>query len=73
MKENFQMSEKTASSPKMNGIILIAIGLTSLIAGAAIVYIPGAPMRGSGIGTLLILLGVALLAIAYSRFYRKRL
>ena len=66
------MSKKTTSIPNMNGIILIAIGLIALIAGAAIVYIPGAPMRGSGAGTASIVLGVVLLVIALLRFYYKR-
>jgi hypothetical protein len=42
-----------------------------VIVGGAIVAIPHAPMRGSGVGTALIVLGLVLFFIAYLRFTRK--
>jgi len=62
---------KTAGSKNTHAIILTVIGLIALIAGAAIVTIRGAPMRGSGLGTVLIVLGLVLFFIAYLRFTRK--
>ena len=55
----------------MHAIILTVIGLIVVIAGGAIVAIPHAPMRGSGVGTALIVLGLVLFFIAYLRFTRK--
>jgi hypothetical protein len=62
----------TVNSRNMHAIILSVIGIILLIAGAAIITIPGAPMRGSGIGTLSVLAGVVLLVIALLRFRAKR-
>jgi hypothetical protein len=68
------MDEKgqTKNSSKMHATILGVIGIILVIVGAAIVAIPGAPMRGSGIGTASIVLGVVLLIIALLRFTYKR-
>lgn len=68
------MSEegKTTNSRNMHATILGVLGIILLIIGAGIVYIHGAPMRGSGLGTALIVLGVVLLFIALLRFYYKR-
>lgn len=68
-----QMSEpaKTTGRKNMHAIILTVIGLIAVIAGGAIVAIPHAPMRGSGVGTALIVLGLVLFFIAYLRFTRK--
>jgi hypothetical protein len=68
------MAEKaqTTNSRNMHAIILSVIGIILVIAGAAIITIPGAPMRGSGIGTISLLLGAVLLVIALLRFRAKR-
>jgi len=68
------MVEKTPTSKKsnMHAFILIILGIIVLIAGAAIITVPGAPMRGSGIGTLSVLVGIVLLAIALLRFRANR-
>jgi hypothetical protein len=68
------MVEKTPTSkkPNMHAIILSIIGIIVLIAGAAIITVPGAPMRGSGIGTLSVLAGIVLLVIALLRFRVNR-
>jgi hypothetical protein len=67
------MSEpaKPTGRKNMHAMILAVIGLIAVIAGAAIVAIPGAPLRGSGIGTALVVLGLVLFFIAYLRFTRK--
>jgi uncharacterized membrane protein len=67
------MSEPTKTTSRKNtrAIILTAIGLIAVIAGGAIVAIPHAPLRGSGVGTALIVLGLVLFFIAYLRFTRK--
>ena len=56
----------------MSATNLSVIGIILVIVGAYIVYVPGAPMRGSGIGTISLLLGVVLLVIALLRFRAKR-
>jgi len=68
------MSEegKTTDNRKMHAIILSVLGIIAVIIGAAIVIIPHAPMRGSGLGTGLIVIGVVLLIIALLRFTYKR-
>jgi hypothetical protein len=73
-KEDFEMSEqgKTTGSRNKHAIILSVIGIILLIVGIAIVTIHGNPLRGSGLGTAAIILGVIVLIIAAVRFYRKR-
>ena len=70
----FVMVEKapTTNSRNTHAIILSVIGIMLVIIGAAVITIPGAPMRGSGIGTISLLLGVVLLVIALLRFRAKR-
>ena len=68
------MDEKgqTKDSRNMHAIILAVLGILLVIIGEAIINIPGAPMRGSGIGTLSVVVGVILLIIAALRFMYKR-
>jgi hypothetical protein len=68
------MGEKaqTTNNNKMHATLLAVIGIILVLVGAAIITIPGAPMRGSGIGTISVLLGVVLLFIALLRFRAKR-
>jgi uncharacterized membrane protein len=68
------MIEKTPTknNSNMHAILLIIIGIILLIAGVVIISVPGAPMRGSGIGTVSVLAGVLLLFIALLRFRAKR-
>jgi uncharacterized membrane protein len=63
---------KTANHRNMHAIILSVIGIILLIAGIAVATIRGTHLRGSGLGTALIVLGVVLLFIAVLRFYYKR-
>jgi hypothetical protein len=69
----FVMGErgKTTNSRNMHAIILSVIGVILLIAGVAVATIHS-HLRGSGLGTALIVLGVVLLVIAVLRFYYKR-
>ena len=55
----------------VNPTVLGALGVILVIAGVAIITIPGAPFRGSGLGTLATLAGIVLLAIALVRFRQK--
>jgi Mg2+ and Co2+ transporter CorA len=68
------MSEKpkTSNNRNMHAIILGVLGIILLIVGAYIITVHGAPLRGSGAGTLLFLLGVVLLIIAALRYFYKR-
>ena len=63
---------KNTSNRNTHAMILFVIGIILLILGIAIVSIHGAPLRGSGAGTLLTILGVFLLIIAALRFIYKR-
>lgn len=62
---------KPKSGRNMHAIILFLIGIVSLISGVAIATVHN-PLRGSGLGTLLSVLGVALFFIAFLRFAYKR-
>ena len=65
-------SGKTTGSRNMHAAILSVIGIVLLIIGIAIVSIHGNPLRGSGLGTASIVLGIIMLIIAAIRFYYKR-
>jgi len=67
------MDEKgqTANNSKMHATILGVIGIILVIVGAAIAIIHN-PLRGSGLGTASIVIGVVLLIIALLRFTYKR-
>jgi hypothetical protein len=56
----------------MHAIILSVIRIIFVIVGVAIATIHGTHLRGSGLGTAAIVLGVVLLVIAALRFYYKR-
>jgi hypothetical protein len=68
------MDEKgqTKDSRNMHATILAVLGIILVIIGQAIINIPGAPMRGSGIGTISFVTGIILLIIAVLRFMYKR-
>ncbi len=64
------MGEKVATVKmnKQQDMGLGLVGLILLIVGALIVFVPGMPFRGSGLGTILIVLGiVVLIAVVYRR------
>ncbi|MGA3290040.1 MAG: hypothetical protein ABSD42_07380 [Candidatus Bathyarchaeia archaeon] len=68
------MSEqkKTTDNRNMHAIILGVLGIIALIAGVAVATVKGTHLRGSGLGTILIVIGVVLLIIAVLRLYYKR-
>jgi hypothetical protein len=68
------MDEKgqTKDSRNMHAIVLAVLGIILVIIGEAIINIPGAPGRGSGIGTLSVVTGIILLVIAALRYIYKR-
>ena len=74
-KEGFEMGEENAK-PKNNrnlhAVILGVLGIILLIVGLAIITIHGAPLRGSGFGTIFSVLGVLLVAIAALRLFYKK-
>jgi uncharacterized membrane protein len=63
---------KTSDSRNIHAIILSVLGIIALIAGIAVATVKGTHLRGSGLGTVLIVIGVVLLLIAILRFYYKR-
>jgi len=61
-----------ARKSRSMGVAAVAvIGIIVLIVGAAIVTIRGAPFRGSGLGTLLVIVGIVLLLVAAWRYTRS--
>ena len=69
-----KMVEKTPTPNKrnMHAILLTIFGIILVVAGISIITIHGAPLRGSGFGTIFAVLGFLLLVIAFLRFYVKR-
>jgi hypothetical protein len=63
---------KTSGNRNMHAIILGVLGIILLIVGVGVITIRGAPLRGSGFGTIAAVLGFLLLAVAFLRFYYKR-
>jgi hypothetical protein len=62
---------KTTGNGNTHAIILTLIGIILLILGILVVIVHGAPLRGSGVGTAAIVVGVVLLIIAAWRFRSK--
>ncbi len=65
------MGEQRKNTGNTRAMVLSVIGIILLIIGIAIVSIHGNPLRGSGLGTASIVLGVLLLVIAAMRYFRK--
>ena len=62
---------KNKSNRNAHAMILFVIGIILLILGILIVSVHGAPLRGSGVGTIAIIAGVVLLVIAVLRARSK--
>ncbi len=63
---------KTSNNSKMHGIILGVIGIILAIVGATIISVRGMPFRGSGLGTISLVIGIVLLVIVMlSLFYKQ--
>jgi uncharacterized membrane protein len=58
-----QPKPKNNSNRNMHAIILGVLGIIALIAGVAVATVKGTHLRGSGLGTVLIVLGVVLLVM----------
>jgi uncharacterized membrane protein YidH (DUF202 family) len=58
-------------SKNMSVAAVAVIGIIVLIVGAGIVTVRGAPFRGSGLGTVLLVVGIVLLLVAAWRYTRS--
>jgi len=63
---------KTTGNRNTHATILLVLGIILFIIGILIVTVHGAPLRGSGAGTIAIIVGIILLVIAALRFRSKR-
>jgi amino acid transporter len=68
------MEDKEQNTGKRNthAMVLAVIGVILLILGILIVSVHGAPLRGSGVGTIAIIAGIIMLVIAWLRASRRR-
>jgi len=64
-------SVKGGSIMNTNAIVLGLIGIILAILGAAEFVVKGMPGRGSGIGTLMLIVGVLLLVVGFWRMNAK--
>jgi len=55
----------------MQVMILAVLGLIIFVAGVAVATIHGTHLRGSGLGTVLIVIGVVLLLVSAVRYRSK--
>jgi membrane-bound ClpP family serine protease len=69
--ENVKPEQGKTSNMNLHAILLAVIGIIVVIAGTAIITVRGAPLRGSGAGTALLVIGLIMLIISFLRFYRK--
>ena len=58
-------------SRSMSVVAVAVLGIIVFIVGVAIITVRGAPFRGSGLGTLLAVVGVVLLLFAGWRYTRS--
>ncbi|HYC11332.1 MAG TPA: hypothetical protein VEC02_01545 [Nitrososphaerales archaeon] len=58
-------------SRNMSVAAVAAIGVIIAVVGAATVTIRGAPFRGPGLGTVLLVVGIVLLLVAALRYTRS--
>jgi len=79
LKKGVKMEDKATEGKGDNtgtrnthAIVLAVIGVVLLVLGILIVSVHGAPLRGSGVGTIAIIAGIILLVIARLRASRKR-
>jgi amino acid transporter len=71
MEDKGKEPEKTRNNRNMHAITLTVIGIILFILGILIVSVHGAPLRGTGAGTILIIIGVVMLVIAALRAFYK--
>jgi len=65
------VAKPKSSSQKLHAWILWIIGIIALIAGVLVATVKGTHLRGSGLGTALIVIGVVLLIIGLLRYMQK--
>jgi hypothetical protein len=58
-------------SRNMSVAAVAVIGIIVLVVGVAIVTVRGAPFRGSGLGTILAVVGIVLLLVSGWRYTRS--
>ena len=63
---------KTSDHRKLHAWILWIVGIILIIAGIAIATIHGTHLRGSGLGTALIVLGFIMFVIGVIRYMYKK-
>ena len=68
------MSEnaKPVKTSNTHAIILWIIGIIAFIAGVLVATVHGTHLRGSGLGTILIVLGIVILLIGFLRYFYKK-
>jgi uncharacterized membrane protein len=71
MGETTKPAAKSNMNMNMTGMILALIGIILLILGVCEFVIKGFPGRGSGIGTVMLILGVLLLIFVVFRMSRQ--
>jgi len=62
----------TSGNSKLHAWILWILGIILVIAGVVIVSTPGTHLRGSGLGTALLILGFIMLIIGVVRYMYKK-
>jgi predicted membrane channel-forming protein YqfA (hemolysin III family) len=72
--EDLRLSEKAKTSDyrKLHAWILWIVGIILVIAGIAVATIRGTHLRGTGLGTALLVLGFVLLIIGVIRYMYKK-
>ena len=58
-------------SRSMSVVAVAVIGIIVFVVGLAIITVKGAPFRGSGLGTILAVVGIVLLLVAGWRYTRS--
>jgi uncharacterized membrane protein YidH (DUF202 family) len=58
-------------SKNMSVAALVLLGIIVFVVGAVIATVRGAPFRGSGLGTVLLVVGIVLLLLAGWRYTRS--
>ena len=69
--ENAKPEEVKPSKMNMHAMLLAVLGIIVVIVGGAIITVRGAPLRGSGAGTALLILGLLMLVVSFLRFFYK--
>jgi uncharacterized membrane protein YecN with MAPEG domain len=66
------MPAKASDHRNLHAWILWIVGIILVIAGIAVVTVKGTHLRGSGLGTALLILGFILVIIGVVRYMYKR-